>query len=90
MHLIALKQSLGHLELSWNERITDDSIPTLCTLSVLGFLSLKGTSVSMKGLRKLSCAAKSKGNRMSVILPSPCEQYMTSELSRLWRLKGWN
>ena len=78
MRLISLKRTLSHLEVSWNRRITDDSVPTLCALPNLTFLSLKQTSISMKGVRKLACAVKSRGKRISMILPSECEEYMLS------------
>ena len=68
MRLIPLKRTLSHLEVSWNKRITDDSVPTLCALSNLNFLSLKQTSISMKGVRKLACAFKAQGKKISIIL----------------------
>lgn len=78
MRLISLKRTLSHLEVSWNKRITDDSVPTLCALSDLNFLSLKRTSISMKGVQKLACAVKVRGKKISIILPSECEEYMLS------------
>ncbi|KAI5122279.1 hypothetical protein M0805_002359 [Coniferiporia weirii] len=75
MHLVALKHSLVHLELSWNRQITDDAIPSLCALTLLSFLSLKETSVTAKGLRKLACSVKEGGRKISLILPSACEVY---------------
>lgn len=79
MHLVALKHSLVHLELSWNELITDDAIPSLYSLSHLTFLSLKGTSVTAKGLRKLAGVVKDRGRKISLILPSACEEYFCSK-----------
>ncbi|EJD06559.1 uncharacterized protein FOMMEDRAFT_25807 [Fomitiporia mediterranea MF3/22] len=76
MHLIALRQSLVHLELSWNEKITDDAIPTLCNFPDLTFLSLKRTAITMKGLRKLACSVKDREKKISIILPSECEEYL--------------
>lgn len=79
MRLISLKRTLTHLEVSWNGRISDDSVPTLCALSNLNFLSLKRTSISMKGVRKLACAVKARGKKIAIILPSECEEYMLGE-----------
>lgn len=79
MHLIGLRRTLSHLELSWNDRITDDAIPTLCQILCLSFLSLKGTRVTMNGLRKLACHAKNSDKKTSVIFPSECEEYVCSE-----------
>ncbi|KAH8118029.1 hypothetical protein DFH11DRAFT_1503517 [Phellopilus nigrolimitatus] len=76
IHLVALKHSLARLELSWNERITNDAIPSLNALSNLSFLSLKGTNITMKGLRKFSYSMKDKGKKISLILPSTCEEYL--------------
>lgn len=81
MHLIALRQNLVHLELSWNDRISDDSMPTLCKFTKLAFLSLKGTAVTMKGLRKLACSAKEREKKLSIILPTECEDYICSKLT---------
>ncbi|THH09152.1 hypothetical protein EW145_g2204 [Phellinidium pouzarii] len=75
MHLVALKHTLVHVELSWNKLITDDAIPSLCALSLLTFLSLKGTSITVKGLRKLAGVVKDRGRKISLILPSACEEY---------------
>ena len=79
MHLIGLRRTLSHLELSWNDRITDDAIPTLCQILCLSFLSLKGTRVTMKGLRKLACHAKDSDKTISAIFPSECEEYIRSK-----------
>ncbi|KAL5526565.1 hypothetical protein ACEPAF_8289 [Sanghuangporus sanghuang] len=76
MHLIGLRRVLSHLELSWNERITDNAIPTLCRFPSLSFLSLKGTRVTIKGLRKLAYHAEDRDKKISIILPSDCEEYM--------------
>ncbi|KAL5504144.1 hypothetical protein ACEPAH_8217 [Sanghuangporus vaninii] len=76
MHLISLRRVLSHLELSWNERITDNAIPTLCQFPSLSFLSLKGTRVNIKGLRKLAYHVKDRDKKISIILPSDCEEYM--------------
>ncbi|KAL5525781.1 hypothetical protein ACEPAG_7118 [Sanghuangporus baumii] len=76
MHLISLRRVLSHLELSWNDGITDNAVPTLCQFPSLSFLSLKGTRVTIKGLRKLAYYSKDRDKKFSIIVPSDCEEYM--------------
>ena len=78
MHLVALRYTLTDLELSGNDRITDDAIPSFLALLKLDFLSLKGTSVSIKGLRKFACAVEARGGKVKMILPAEAEEYITS------------
>lgn len=80
MHLVALRRTLTHLELSDNDRITDDAIPSFLAMTRLEFLSLKGSNVTVKGLRKLASAMKARGGKMKVILPADAEEYFSSEL----------
>lgn len=87
MHLIALRGTLSHLNLSWNERITDDAIPTLCALTHLCFISLKQTNVTIKGLHKLAIAVKDREKKISIVLPSECEGYICSKLFVFYLLK---
>lgn len=79
MHLVALKNTLIYLDLSWNPQVTDDAIPSLCYLSKLDTLHLQGTGVSIQGLRKLASSV-SNNNRTICLTASPmCEKYIQSE-----------
>lgn len=82
MHLVALKHTLTYLDLAWNEAITDDCIPSLCALQQLEILSLKGTNITMDGLRKLAWSVRSLGESeersISLVVPTECEQYIYS------------
>lgn len=80
MHLVPLKHTLTYLDLAWNDTITDDAVPSLCALRLLEILSLKGTSITMDGLRKLAWSVKEPDDRsISLVAPSGCEKYVYGE-----------
>ena len=78
MHLVALKHTLTFVDLAWNDAITDDSIPSLCTLGQLEILSVKGTNITIAGLSKIAWYIKQHDGerRISLIVPTECEEYL--------------
>lgn len=73
MHLVGLKNTVRHLNVAGNSRITDESTTCMIKLFVLDFVILQGTSISMVGLRRLASAFK---ERLSISPPSPCIKYL--------------
>ena len=62
-----------------NPLITNDAVPALLLLSCLQVLGLRGTTVSMTGLRRLTPFSK----HLSLDVPTKCEAYLGSpSLSR--------
>ncbi|KAH9953917.1 hypothetical protein BGW80DRAFT_1406307 [Lactifluus volemus] len=80
-HLVALRRTLTTLELGGNPLITDDSVSALLLLSHLRVLGLRGTTVTMTGLRRLVPFSK----HLHLDVPISCEQYL-SELHTQYML----
>ena len=71
-HLVALRRTLATLELGGNPLVTDDSASALLLLSRLRVLGLRGTTVTMTGLRRLVPFS----NHLHLDAPTSCEQYL--------------
>ncbi|KAI0246286.1 hypothetical protein BJV78DRAFT_1135488, partial [Lactifluus subvellereus] len=71
-HLVALRRTLTTLMLRDNPLITNDAVPALLLLSCLQVLGLRGTAVSMTGLRRLTPFSK----HLSLDVPTKCELYL--------------
>lgn len=66
MHLVALRNTLAHLEVSDNERITDDAIPCFLAMEKLEFISVKTTGVTKEGLERLVREAELRGQKLRI------------------------
>ncbi|TDL25841.1 hypothetical protein BD410DRAFT_609593 [Rickenella mellea] len=76
MHLVALKRSLRCLDVSENDRIDDDSTPSLVVLHRLDYLCMQATSITMHGVRKLGYAASRESRNLTVDVPTSCQKYL--------------
>ena len=74
-YLVALRHTLTTLKLRGNESITDNALPALLLLSHLRMLGLRGTIISMTGLRRLIPFS----DRLFLDVPADCEAYLDSE-----------
>ena len=74
-YLVALRHTLTTLKLHGNKSVTDDALPALLLLSRLRKLGLRGTTISMTGLRRLITFS----DRLSLAVPADCEAYIDSE-----------
>ncbi|KAA1467226.1 hypothetical protein DENSPDRAFT_926443 [Dentipellis sp. KUC8613] len=77
-HIVALRSTLTELLISGNLGIDDDAIPAIILLRGLVRLSLAGTSVTMKGLRRLVLAfrGEDQSRTLDLDIPAECEQYL--------------
>jgi hypothetical protein len=74
-YLVALRHTLTTLKLRGNKSVTDDALPALLLFSRLRMLGLRGTTISMTGLRRLIPFS----DRLSLDIPADCEAYIDSE-----------
>ncbi|TFY72832.1 hypothetical protein EVG20_g195 [Dentipellis fragilis] len=77
-HVVALRPTLTELLISGNPGIDDDAIPAFILLRGLVRLSLAGTSVTMKGLRRLVLTFREDDpdRMLDLDIPAECEQYL--------------
>ncbi|KAI0064939.1 hypothetical protein BV25DRAFT_210514 [Artomyces pyxidatus] len=73
-HLVALRPTLTTLLLHDNPAITDDATPALSLLNNLALLYLRGTSITMIGLRRL--ASSLADSIFEVDIPVECQYYL--------------
>jgi len=86
MLIVGLKYSLEHLNIAGNLRVTDVSTACMVKLRMLNFVILKGTNISMEGLRRLAAAFR---GGIKLVPPSACEDYLKRvpvETMANWRL----
>ena len=74
-YLVALRHTLTTLKLRGNKSVTDKALPALLLLSHLRVLGLRGTIISMAGLRLLVPFS----DRLFLDVPADCEAYLDSE-----------
>ncbi|TFY69129.1 hypothetical protein EVG20_g3281 [Dentipellis fragilis] len=77
-HIIALCSTLTELLISGNPEIDDDAVPAIILLRGLVRLSLAGTGVTMKGLRRLvlTLCEDDPDRTLDLDIPTECEQYL--------------
>jgi hypothetical protein len=73
-YLVALRHTLTTLKLRGNKSVTDNALPALLLISRLRMLGLRGTTISMTGLRRLIPFSES-----FLDVPADCEAYIDSE-----------
>ncbi|KAI9434400.1 hypothetical protein H4582DRAFT_2112595 [Lactarius indigo] len=71
-YLVALRRTLTSLTLRGNRSVTDNAFPALLLLSRLRLLGLRGTIISMTGLRRLI----SFSDYLFLDVPADCEAYI--------------
>lgn len=74
-YLVALRHTLTTLKLRGNKSVTDKALPALLLLSHLRVLGLRGTIISMAGLRLLVPFT----DHLLLDVPADCEAYLDSE-----------
>jgi hypothetical protein len=74
-YLVALRHTLTSLKLRGNKSVTDNALPALLLLSHLRILGLRGTTISMTGLRHLIPFS----GHLFLDVPADCEVYLDSE-----------
>ena len=81
-YLVALRHTLTTLMLRGNISVTDNAFPALLLLSRLRMLSLRGTIISMTGLRRLIPFS----DYLFLDVPADCEAYLDSKSRILFAL----
>lgn len=74
-YLVALRRTLTTLKLRGNKSVTDNALPALLLLSHLRMLGLRGTTISMTGLRHLIPFS----DHLFLDVPADCEAYLDSK-----------
>lgn len=74
-YLVSLRHTLINLTLRGNRSVTDKALPALLLLAHLRILDLRGTIISMTGLRCLTPFS----DNLFLDVPEDCEAYLDSE-----------